>query len=344
MSELRSSTEHRMRTCSRFDLVSFGRTLHGANHMQASTLSESMVLWIIWSHRNPAILLLVHRLKTAEGSGPVVVVVPITLRLSASYRMNTATAVEAASLTSQRNTKCRQELSHETTMFYSAEESPINGTRGMPGSMVRSLRQYGASEVKRFSSSSAELTFLTTARDAFLHHFPALIADNLKKYFTVSANSHKKLITEDIVSTILQLGGRFLKMDKAQKGWVQISKEAARIKVAQALQYRQSQSAQDIPGARMKTLPTESPSSQQHNGAQPKKAYIIESPTLLQKETGSTVRLLDHQPLPEETRDPEDKTHWEDIGKSHARGGLGSWSNISISSTTIGMPAGFLKE
>jgi hypothetical protein len=46
----------------------------------------------------------------------------------------------------------------------------------------------------------------------------------------------KKEMTEQIVRLV---GGRFLRSNQARTGWIEINGEAARVKVAQALQYRQ---------------------------------------------------------------------------------------------------------
>lgn len=65
------------------------------------------------------------------------------------------------------------------------------------------------------------------------------LIDKCRESYFQAQKSQKKVITLDIVEMILSKGGNFLKYDKRCKKWVSISTESARIKAAQALQYRQ---------------------------------------------------------------------------------------------------------
>lgn len=65
----------------------------------------------------------------------------------------------------------------------------------------------------------------------------------IKKYreaYTLAQNNEKKAITRGIVATIMEKG-RFLKKNK-NGDWTTVQSEAARVKVAQALQYRRRRS------------------------------------------------------------------------------------------------------
>jgi hypothetical protein len=64
----------------------------------------------------------------------------------------------------------------------------------------------------------------------------AIIEKNREPYFAAVSMQEKKEMTEQIVRLV---GGRFLRSNQARTGWIEINGEAARVKVAQALQYRQ---------------------------------------------------------------------------------------------------------
>jgi hypothetical protein len=64
----------------------------------------------------------------------------------------------------------------------------------------------------------------------------ALIDKHRESYFAATKNSEKKDVTERILSVI---SGRFLKKAKGKAGWVMVTGHPRRVKVAQALQYRQ---------------------------------------------------------------------------------------------------------
>lgn len=81
--------------------------------------------------------------------------------------------------------------------------------------------------------------------------FVSLIAELInvhrERYFTTTTNSQKKAITEEIVGSV---SGRFLKKADRKLGWVLVAGEPVRVKVAQALQYRQRRSTVEVPVAK----------------------------------------------------------------------------------------------
>jgi hypothetical protein len=72
-----------------------------------------------------------------------------------------------------------------------------------------------------------------------------MIKRNLRQYFAVSSNADKKAITEEIVDEVTR-SGRFLQYDSVQKHWLEMDREASRIKVALSLQYRQRRVSRDL--------------------------------------------------------------------------------------------------
>jgi hypothetical protein len=72
-----------------------------------------------------------------------------------------------------------------------------------------------------------------------------VIKNNADRYFASEDSIRKRSIQEEIVR-IINERGRFLEFDKAQDGWKQICNNLARVKVAQALQYRVRQKRKEV--------------------------------------------------------------------------------------------------
>jgi hypothetical protein len=73
----------------------------------------------------------------------------------------------------------------------------------------------------------------------FIFLVAELVNDNMAEYFApTSSPSRKRLVLQQIVESIYEQHGRFLKRDGAADTWVPISKEEAALKTAMALQYR----------------------------------------------------------------------------------------------------------
>jgi hypothetical protein len=88
----------------------------------------------------------------------------------------------------------------------------------------------------RFDS---QRSFTLFAHKFWLFPSIALININRERYFSAKTNLEKKAITEEILSA-METVGRFLKKARRKPGcWVQVTGEPVRVKVAQALQYRQ---------------------------------------------------------------------------------------------------------
>jgi hypothetical protein len=77
-------------------------------------------------------------------------------------------------------------------------------------------------------------SFLITRRQA-------LIAENCELYLNAATHQSKKDVCESIMKLVR---GRFLRFVTARNEWAQISEDAARVKIAQAFQYRQRRLSQ----------------------------------------------------------------------------------------------------
>jgi hypothetical protein len=98
-----------------------------------------------------------------------------------------------------------------------------------------------------------------------------IIKQNLRRYFSVSTHTDKKMITEEIVDEVTRLG-RFLRYDKDHEHWLVMDRENARIKVAQALQYRQRRVAKGLES--MDDSPEPNPLPPSHQGGQAGQQHI----------------------------------------------------------------------
>jgi hypothetical protein len=79
-------------------------------------------------------------------------------------------------------------------------------------------------------------------------HREAIVTRNREQYCTAKSHREKREIVDSILK---ELGGRFLRANKAEDGWTEVSHDVACVKISQAIQYRRRRVDQK------KTRPTE---------------------------------------------------------------------------------------
>jgi hypothetical protein len=63
----------------------------------------------------------------------------------------------------------------------------------------------------------------------------AIVTRNREQYCTAKSHREKREIVDNILK---ELGGRFLRANKAEDGWTEVSRDVACVKISQAIQYR----------------------------------------------------------------------------------------------------------
>jgi hypothetical protein len=66
-------------------------------------------------------------------------------------------------------------------------------------------------------------------------HREAIVTRNREQYCTAKSHREKREIVDNILK---ELGGRFLRANKAENGWTEVSRDVACVKISQAIQYR----------------------------------------------------------------------------------------------------------